>query len=82
VSRSVLRLWLPVAVWATLIFALSSIPDLGTALAAWDLLLRKLAHAAEYAELGKRDPRERTLARLGEDAVVVRTSAELVKTAS
>jgi hypothetical protein len=47
-----LRRWLPVALWAALIFALSSIPDLGTGLGGWDLLLRKLAHAAEYAVLG------------------------------
>jgi len=52
VSGSVLRLWLPVVAWAGLIFALSSIPDLGTGLGGWDLLLRKLAHAAEYAVLG------------------------------
>jgi len=52
VSGSVLRLWLPVAAWAGLIFALSSIPDLGTGLGGWDLLLRKLAHGAEYAILG------------------------------
>ena len=47
-----LRLWLPVVAWAALIFALSSVPDLGTGLGGWDLLLRKLAHAAEYAVLG------------------------------
>ena len=52
VSGSVLRLWLPVAAWAGLIFALSSIPDLGTGLGGWDLILRKLAHGAEYAILG------------------------------
>ncbi|HLG09682.1 MAG TPA: VanZ family protein [Gaiellaceae bacterium] len=46
------RLWLPVLVWAALIFALSSVPDLGTGLGGWDLVLRKLAHAAEYAVLG------------------------------
>ena len=46
------RLWLPVLAWAALIFALSSIPDLGTGLGGWDLALRKLAHAAEYAVLG------------------------------
>jgi VanZ family protein len=45
-------LWLPVVAWAALIFALSSVPDLGTGLGGWDLLLRKLAHAAEYAVLG------------------------------
>jgi VanZ family protein len=52
VSATVLRLWLPVVAWAALIFAFSSVPDLGTGLGGWDLLLRKLAHAAEYAVLG------------------------------
>jgi VanZ family protein len=48
----VLRLWTPVAVWAALIFTFSSIPDLGTGLGTWDLVLRKLAHAGEFAVLG------------------------------
>ena len=52
VSGSAARLWLPVVAWAALIFALSSIPDLGTGLGGWDLVLRKLAHAAEYGVLG------------------------------
>ena len=52
VSGPFLRLWLPVAAWAGLIFAFSSVPDLGTGLGGWDLLLRKLAHAAEFAVLG------------------------------
>ena len=43
--------WGPVVVWAALIFTLSAIPDLGTGLGGWDLVLRKLAHAAEYAVL-------------------------------
>ena len=47
-----LRLWLPVVAWAALIFAFSAIPDLGTGLGTWDLVLRKLAHAAEFAVLG------------------------------
>ena len=51
-STTALRLWLPVAVWAALIFALSSVPDLGTGLGTWDLVLRKLAHTGEYAVLG------------------------------
>ena len=46
------RLWLPVIAWAALIFAFSSIPDLGTGLGGWDLVLRKLAHAGEFAVLG------------------------------
>ena len=47
-----LRLWLPVVAWAGIIFGLSAVPDLGTGLGGWDLLLRKLAHTAEYAILG------------------------------
>ena len=50
--KPVLAAWLPVVAWAAIIFALSSIPDLGTGLGGWDLALRKLAHAAEYAVLG------------------------------
>jgi VanZ like family len=48
----VLWLWLPVVAWAALIFVWSSIPDLGTGLGGWDLILRKLAHAAEFGVLG------------------------------
>ncbi|HEV3479850.1 MAG TPA: VanZ family protein [Gaiellaceae bacterium] len=44
--------WAPVLAWAALIFTLSSIPSLGTGLGGWDVVLRKLAHAAEYAVLG------------------------------
>jgi VanZ like family len=44
--------WLPVAAWAGLIFALSSIPDLGTGLGGWDLMLRKVAQLDEYAIFG------------------------------
>ena len=47
-----LLLWLPVALWACLIFGLSAIPDLGTGLGTWDLVLRKVAHFCEYAILG------------------------------
>ena len=50
-SRAV-SLWLPVLLWAALIFALSSVPSLGTGLGTWDLVLRKLAHVGEYAVLG------------------------------
>ena len=49
--RRLLALWLPVAVWAGVIFALSSIPSLSTGLGTWDTVLRKLAHATEYAIL-------------------------------
>jgi VanZ family protein len=51
-ASAALRLWLPVLLWAAVIFTFSSIPDLGTGLGTWDLVLRKLAHAAEYAVLG------------------------------
>jgi VanZ family protein len=47
-----LSAWAPVVLWAALIFALSSITDLGTGLGDWDVVLRKLAHIAEYAVLG------------------------------
>jgi VanZ family protein len=50
--RSVLSSWLPVVAWAAVIFVFSSIPSLSTHLGVWDLLLRKLAHGAEYAVLG------------------------------
>jgi VanZ family protein len=43
--------WVPVLLWAGLIFALSSIPHLGTGLGTWDLILRKCAHMTEYAVL-------------------------------
>jgi VanZ family protein len=52
VQRSAIHAWLPVAVWAAVIFAFSSVPSLGTGLGTWDLVLRKLAHGAEYAVLG------------------------------
>ena len=50
--RSTLGAWLPVIVWAAVIFAFSSVPSLSTELGAWDTILRKLAHLAEYAILG------------------------------
>ena len=50
-SRLVL-LWLPVILWAGLIFGLSSVPDLGTGLGMLDFVLRKIAHFCEYAILG------------------------------
>ena len=43
--------WLPVVLWASVIFALSSIPSLGTGLGTWDVILRKGAHVTEYAVL-------------------------------
>ena len=50
-SRAV-SLWLPVLVWAAVIFIFSSIPSLGTGLGVWDTILRKGAHMTEYAILG------------------------------
>ena len=47
-----LLVWGPIVLWAGLIFGLSSIPSLSTGLGTWDLALRKVAHAAEYAVLG------------------------------
>jgi VanZ family protein len=47
-----LSLWLPVIVWAAVIFTFSSIPSLGTGLGTWDTVLRKGAHMTEYAILG------------------------------
>jgi VanZ family protein len=43
--------WLPVIVWAAVIFAFSSVPSLSSGLGTWDLVLRKCAHMTEYAIL-------------------------------
>jgi VanZ family protein len=48
---SVISRWLPVLLWAGVIFAFSSIPSLSTHLGTWDYILRKLAHTTEYAIL-------------------------------
>ena len=50
-AQRVLTIWLPVVLWAGVIFALSSIPSLGTGLGVWDTILRKGAHLTEYAIL-------------------------------
>ena len=47
-----LTVWLPVLIWAAVIFTLSSIPSLSTGLGTWDTILRKGAHLTEYAILG------------------------------
>jgi VanZ family protein len=52
VSSRALLAWVPVILWAGLIFGLSAVPDLGTGLGTWDLVLRKIAHFCEYAVLG------------------------------
>jgi VanZ family protein len=44
--------WLPVVVWAVVIFTFSSIPSLSTGLGGWDEVLRKCAHITEYAIFG------------------------------
>jgi VanZ family protein len=46
-----LSAWVPVVLWAAVIFAFSSIPSLGTDLGVWDTVLRKGAHVTEYAIL-------------------------------
>ena len=51
-ASAALRLWAPVVLWAAVIFVFSSVPDLGTGLGTWDLVLRKLAHTVEFALLG------------------------------
>ena len=48
----IVTVWLPVFAWAAVIFAFSSIPHLSSGLGAWDTVLRKCAHVAEYAILG------------------------------
>ena len=48
----VLMVWLPVVVWAAVIFTLSSITALSSGLGVWDTILRKAAHVTEYAVLG------------------------------
>jgi VanZ family protein len=50
VPRAV-SLWGPAVVWAGVIFVLSSVPGLATDLGVWDTVLRKCAHASEYAVL-------------------------------
>jgi len=52
VATSRFSAWLPVIVWAAVIFTLSSIPHLGTGLGTWDTVLRKGAHVTEYAIFG------------------------------
>ncbi len=47
-----LKLWLPVILWCSVIFYLSSIPDLSSGLDKLpDMVLRKTAHLVEYAVL-------------------------------
>ena len=46
-----LDLWVPPIALMALIFYLSAQSDLSSGLGAWDLVLRKIAHATEYAAL-------------------------------
>lgn len=48
--KNFLKNWMPVLVWAGIIFTLSSIPHLESGLEQ-DFLLRKIAHILEYAIL-------------------------------
>jgi len=52
VRSRLLTVWLPVVIWAAVIFTFSSIPSLSTGLGTWDTILRKGAHLTEYAVLG------------------------------
>ena len=47
-----LTLWLPVLLWAAVIFTLSAIPSQSSGLGVWDTVLRKCAHVTEYGVLG------------------------------
>lgn len=50
--KDIFKYWLPAILWAAGIFYLSSVPSLKSALpSAWDFILRKAAHMAEYAML-------------------------------
>jgi VanZ family protein len=42
------KLWVPVFLWAGLIFYLSNISSLKTDWGVWDFILRKIAHVLEY----------------------------------
>jgi VanZ family protein len=49
--KKILFYWAPLLLWCSLIYYLSSIPNLKTNLGIWDLILRKIAHLTEYAVL-------------------------------
>jgi len=48
--RKFLKFWLPIIIWAGVIFTFSSIPDLKSGLKE-DFILRKIAHVLEYTIL-------------------------------
>ena len=47
-----LSVWLPVVVWAAVIFTFSSLPGSANELPWWEVVLRKVAHVVEYTALG------------------------------
>lgn len=50
--QSFLSRWAPVVGWAAVIFLLSAVPSLESGLSlTWDVILRKIAHATEFAIL-------------------------------
>lgn len=51
-TKDMLRLWLPVFLWVTVIFTLSSIEQVvATKVFVWDFFIKKFAHISEYAIL-------------------------------
>jgi len=46
-----IKYWLPVILWCSFIFCLSSQPNLRTSWGIWDLILRKIAHALIFGML-------------------------------
>lgn len=51
-KNSVLTKWLPVFLWATVIFSFSSVPQIKvTDFFLWDFIFKKTAHVLEYAVL-------------------------------
>ena len=50
--KKIVNLWIPIFIWAGVIFVFSSIPNLQIKqLGIWDFVLRKIAHITEYAIL-------------------------------
>jgi len=49
--RQLVSIWFPPFAWAGAIYLMSAQPSLVTPLGKWDFLVRKIAHAVEYAVL-------------------------------
>jgi VanZ family protein len=49
--KKIISYWVPLILWCSLIYYLSSIPNLKTNLGIIDFILRKIAHFVEYAVL-------------------------------